>query len=278
MGTILLLGGQGMLGTAFRRVVPEDRLRAPSHATCDLLDANTVARHLDGVDLVINCAAYTNVDAAEDNEAEAERLNGTAVGRLAALCAKHGAGLMHFSTDYVFTGEASAPYPVDAPIAPINAYGRSKALGERLVRESGCEHLIVRTSWLYAPWGKNFVRTIATLAESKDELRVVNDQRGRPTHVQHLAANALMLWQRGVRGTRHLTDGGEATWYDLAKAVVELSGADCTVLPCSTETFPRPARRPSYSVLDISTSEAELGYALRPWTQALAEALSTRDE
>lgn len=210
---------------------------------------------------VIVCAAYTDVDGAESHEALANAINGDGVGALAERCKRIGATLIHFGTDYVFDGRGHTPYPVDAPLAPQGAYARSKARGEVLLRESGADHLYVRTSWIYAPWGKNFVRTIARNARIRPQLKVVDDQRGRPTSAEHLASTTLALLELGARGTFHVTDGGECTWFELARAIVEDLGlADrCTVLPCTSAEWPSPVARPAYSVLDLSRTEALLG-------------------
>ena len=151
---------------------------------------------------------------------------------------------MHYSTDYVFPGDASAPYAVDAPRAPIGAYGRSKLLGEQRSSRSAAEWLCLRTSWLYAPWGKNFVLTIAGLARERQSLRVVNDQRGRPTCCETLAWITERLLDAGERGMRHACDGGECTWFDLATDIAARVNPSCVVEPCATSEYPRPARRP----------------------------------
>ena len=231
----------------------------------DITDATALERSVPkGVRWVVNCAAYTAVDAAEEHEALANEVNGYAVGRLAERCDAVGAKLIHYSTDYVFDGTATEPYPVDCPRCPINAYGRSKAIGEELLERSGVPHLLVRSSWLYAPWGKNFVLTIAELARSRSELRVVDDQRGRPTDSRRLAEVSLGLAERGELGTFHVTDGGDCTWFDLAALVASLVNPSCRVDPCTSAEFPRPAPRPAYSVLDISETEAVMGPML-PW-------------
>ena len=183
-----------------------------------------------------------------------------------------GAKLVHYSTDYVFDGTATEPYAIDHPRSPVSAYGRSKALGEKLVEESGVEHLLVRSSWLYAPWGNNFVLTIRNLSKSRPVLRVVDDQRGRPTDSRNLAAASLQLTKSGHRGIAHVTDGGECTWFELATLVASVANPDCRVEPCSSEEFPRPARRPAYSVLDISATESELG-PMPPWQARVRDVL-----
>lgn len=272
----LLVSPDGMLGRAF---VDALAVRAPSHRglsfpELDLRDAASIESALrDRPTLVINCAAYTDVDAAESNEAAATDVNGHGVGRLARACAAIGATLVHFGTDYVFSGDASAPYPVDAPIDPRTAYGRSKATGEHELRASGCEHLYVRTSWLYAPWGKNFVRTIAKAGHERDELRVVDDQRGRPTSAEGLVRTTLALLDAGARGTFHASDDGECTWFELAAFVVGRTGGRARVVPCTTAEFVRPAPRPRYSVLDLSRTHALVAPAPH-WRDAVADVLA----
>jgi dTDP-4-dehydrorhamnose reductase len=254
---IVLIAPSGMLGTAFVRRFEASgaKYQALDHPDFDITDKNAVNTRIKAADLIINCAAWTDVDGAETNEAAATKVNGEGVANLAARAKTLDATLIHYSTDYVFNGQATEPYPVDAPLDPINAYGRSKAAGEQALKASGAKHLLIRTSWLYAPWGKNFVLTIAKLAKEKDKLRVVNDQRGRPTSSEHLAATSLKLYEQGVQGTYHVTDGGECTWYELAKHIAAIVNPNCTVEPCTSEEFPRPAKRPTYSVLDLRDSE-----------------------
>jgi dTDP-4-dehydrorhamnose reductase len=274
--TILLVSPDGMLGRAFQEALTArgDAMRSLVFPAIDLRDdASVAAAMAERPRLVINCAAYTDVDGAESHEDDANAINGDGVGRLARACAHHGATLVHFGTDYVFSGDASAPYPVDAPIAPRGAYGRSKALGERALRESGARHLIVRTSWLYAPWGKNFVRTIAKAADERDELRVVDDQRGRPSSAEAVVATTLALIDRGATGTFHATDEGECTWFELASHVAAVRRARARVIPCTTAEYPRPAPRPKYSVLDLSRTHA-LVPAARDWRDAVSDVLT----
>jgi len=259
---ILLIGDRGMLGRAFRaHFARTHRL----YTGFDLpgFDASkpeqVVALLRKPWSIVVNCAAYTNVDGAESDEHAAMRGNSTAPRLLAEACARVRIPLIHFSTDYVFAGNATTPYPVDAPMQPLGVYGRTKAAGEEAVRASGAKHLIVRTSWLYAPWGNNFVRTMAKLSREKPSVKVVDDQRGRPTSADHLAATTLALFDRGQTGTFHVTDGGECTWYEFTRAIVFALRRNCTVEPCTTAEFPRPAPRPAYSVLDLSKTESLLG-------------------
>lgn len=273
---VLLLGADGMLGRAWHELAEREGVVVQTRVfpAFDLTHREHVdALPLRHVDVVVNCTGWTDVDGAEAREADATALNGDGVGRLAEGCCAAGCVLVHYSTDYVFSGDATAPYPVDHPRAPLNAYGRSKAVGEARIEASGVSHLLLRTSWLYAPWGNNFVRTMARLGRSKASLSVVDDQRGRPTSAEHLAKASLDLVRKGARGTLHVTDGGECTWYELARAVVEQIHAACVVSPCTTAEFPRPARRPAYSVLDLGPTEALLG-PMPPWQQHVASVVT----
>ena len=273
---ILLVGDRGMLGRAFRELF--DRA-ARAYQGFDLPDfdasdpAQVAAIFRKPWSALVNCAAYTNVDGAEEHEQVAMRGNAIAPGVLAEVCQRAGIPLLHFSTDYVFAGNAERPYPVDGSVQPLGAYGRTKAAGEAAILGSGAQHLIVRTSWLYAPWANNFVRTMAKLTRDKAALKVVNDQRGRPTSAEHLAKTALALLDRGATGTFHVTDGGECTWYEFTRAIAEKLGRTCTISPCTTAEFPRPAPRPAYSVLDLSKTEALLG-PMPDWRDNLASVLA----
>lgn len=259
---VLVIGSGGMVARAWQGVltahrVPFDVLARPE---LDLASPEaTEALDCAGYRLVVNAAAWTDVDGAESREDDATRVNGDAVGSIARACVRSGSTLVHYSTDYVFDGAGQRPYLRDAPTAPISAYGRSKEAGERAIRASGARAYTVRTSWVYAPWGKNFVRTIAGLAACRDRLAVVDDQRGRPTSAEHLARATLALVMRADPGVWHVCDGGDCTWYDLACAIVAGLGAPCAVDPCGSEAYPRPAPRPGYSVLDLCETEAVIG-------------------
>jgi dTDP-4-dehydrorhamnose reductase len=276
MSELVIIGADGMLGRCWTELLTA---RGMDHigttlADLDITDPAAIERFVrPGTQWVVNCAAYTLVDAAEDHEDLANEVNGRAVGRLADRCRAVGAKLLHYSTDYVFDGTASEPYPVDHPRRPVNAYGRSKALGEELIERSGVEHLLVRSSWLYAPWGQNFVLTIRQLAKTRQTLRVVDDQRGRPTDSRKLAEVSLALAERRSRGTYHVTDAGDCTWFDLATLVAEVVNPDCRVEPCTSNEFPRPAPRPAYSVLDVSGTEDLVG-PLLPWEDRVRDVLA----
>lgn len=258
----LLISPDGMLGRAWQELLERQGCawRSVTYPQFDLTDpASIKAAATDDLDVVINCAAWTDVDGAEEREADADAVNGLGAGALAQRCCEIDALLVHYSTDYVFDGQANEPYRVDQATDPINAYGRTKLHGEQAISASGCEHLILRTSWLYAPWAKNFVMTMAKLTAEKEQLRVVDDQRGRPTSAQHLASVSLALIQSNARGILHVTDGGECSWYELTRHINEHLGHTCNVLPCTTDEFPRPAKRPAYSVLDLEPTEAIVG-------------------
>ncbi len=275
-GRVLVLGATGMVGRAWCGLLTAHGVphRALARPAFDLDSPDSVAATVEAGDrLVINAAAWTDVDGAEAQEAAATLANGDAAGALAEACGRRGAFLVHYSTDYVFNGAAERPYGVDAPIDPVNAYGRSKAAGEAAVRAVLPErHLLIRTSWVYAPWGRNFVRTIAGLAAERESLRVVNDQRGRPTSAEELARTSLGLYLAGAAGTWHATDGGECTWHGFASEIVARLGLDCRVEACATAEFPRPARRPAVSTLDVAATERLVG-GLTPWQVALGRVL-----
>ena len=272
---VVVLGAAGMLG---RATLAELTRRGVNHrglvrAQVDLARPETLETGLpQGTGSVINCAGWTYVDAAEGQDAEATAVNGRGVGELAARCKAIGALLVHYSTDYVFAGKASAPYTTDQRRAPLNAYGRSKAVGEELLEQSGARHLLLRTSWVYAPWGKNFVRTIARLAGQRPSLSVVNDQLGRPSSAEQLARVTLELMRADACGTFHVSDDGQCTWFEFAQAIVAHTGSACCVEPCSSEQFPSPAVRPSYSVLDL-TRTRQLVPDIQPWQQCLADVM-----
>ena len=261
----VILGAGGMLGRALVESAARRGIgvRALARADFDILHGDL--SRLSGARVIINAAAYTNVDGAESDRDAAFALNAEAPARLAAHCAETGARYVDYGTDYVFAGDATAPYPEDAPHDPRSVYGASKAEGERRVLAASPDHLVIRTSWLFAPWGKNFARTMVGLARDRDVLRVVNDQRGRPTFCPDLADATWSLLEAGAGGVFHGCNSGEATWYEFARELVRASGSACRVEPCTTDEFPRPAPRPAYSVLGLTRLEATIG-ALPPWT------------
>lgn len=224
--------------------------------TLDICDDKAVEAFFDTnhIEACINCAAYTAVDKAEDEPVLAEKINANAPRILAEACLRHNALLVHVSTDYVFDGQGHSPYNEDDTINPVSVYGVTKALGEKLIRESGCNYIIVRTAWLYSATGKNFVKTMLSLAETKDCINVVCDQKGSPTWAFDLADMIVFLVNRNgdkpVHETFHYTDEGITTWYDFTIAILEIAGKKCKVEPVTTDQYPTKAHRPAYSVLD----------------------------
>jgi dTDP-4-dehydrorhamnose reductase len=277
---ILLLGAGGQLGRELARA--STALSAPltglTHAEADIADESAVrgaiARHRPS--LVVNAAAYAKVDTSE-SETQAARL-GNEIGPaiLAAACAAAGAPLIHISTDYVFDGSKDGAYIEDDPIAPINAYGGTKAAGEQAVREAAPRHVILRTSWLYGEFGQNFLKTMLALAATRDELRVVSDQRGNPTSSADLAAAILAITPRlaanePVWGTYHYAGSGVTTWHGFASRIVAaqapLTGRSPRVTAIPAKDFPTAARRPANSVLDCGKFARVFGFRGRPWTE-----------
>lgn len=272
----LILGAGGMLGRALMREFPEARAR--TRAQLDLTDTPALESELeDGVDLVLNAAADTRVDVAE-TDAGHLLTNDLAVGALALLCKKLSVRLVHVSTDYVFDGKGTRPYREGDPVDPVNAYGRGKLGGENRAFESGASVLVVRTSWVFGPFGQNFPESILRKAESGvPELKVVSDQVGRPTYTQDLAHAIRLLCDGDTTGVVHFANQGETTWFDLAVETLRLAGrSDILVRPCASSEYPRPARRPGYSVLDSSLYEKTVGERPRSWRDALADHLAHR--
>ncbi|MFF4892053.1 dTDP-4-dehydrorhamnose reductase [Micromonospora chersina] len=284
MSRLLVTGSGGMLGRDLLAVLGtrEDlSVTATTRADLDITDPEAVRAAVAGHDVVINAAAWTDVDGAETREQAATAVNGDAVANLAGACAASGARMIHVSTDYVFRGDATEPYPEDAPTSPVNAYGRSKLAGERamaaLLPESG---YTVRTAWLYGAHGPNFVATMLRLAGERERLDVVNDQRGQPTWSYRLAERLVALADAALAGhaapgVYHGTASGETTWYDLARAVFALRGLDPDrIRPTTSDRFPRPAARPSYSVLAHDRWAAAKLQPMADWRSGLAEALA----
>ena len=281
---VLVTGGSGQLGRAIMDVARDSEHRfiytyMNSHdhegmVRLDITDKDAVRRVVEenSIDVIVNCAGYTDVEKAESEEDAAFRLNAEAAGLLAETARACGATLIHISTDYVFDGSRSEPYGEDAAQAPLNAYGRSKLAGELAVLAAGCPCIIIRTSWLYSPYGKNFVKTILSKSETHAMLKVVSDQIGTPTYAGDLAEFILTLLEPEnlkKTGVYHYTDEGVCSWFDLACEVCELSGNLCEVTPCETGEYPVKAARPHYSVLSKSKVKQTFAIEIPYWKDSL---------
>jgi dTDP-4-dehydrorhamnose reductase len=273
---LLVTGARGQLGRALERAAAGagHQFVGADLPELDITDRGAVLAWVAGArpDAVINCAAFTAVDAAETREAEALAVNGVAVGHLAESADAASAVLVQISTDYVFDGEAERAYREDDPVNPLSAYGRTKLAGERAAARAR-RHLIARTAWLFGE-GANFVEAIlGQIAAGRGELRVVDDQVGCPTYAEDLAAALLALLDCGAHGTLHAANAGATSWYGFAREIVRLSGAHVSVVPVGSAEAPRPARRPRRAVLDTARLAAALGAPLAPWEDALARYL-----
>ncbi|GGA11360.1 dTDP-4-dehydrorhamnose reductase [Dyella caseinilytica] len=297
---ILLLGANGQLGRSFIEhggLATRGKLFAATRdgrrfdgnpaEVADLSQPDTLPSLLDRLQprLIVNTAAYTAVDRAESEEAQATRINGDAVGVLAKWTANNDALVIHYSTDYVFSGNATAPYPISAPAAPLGAYGRSKLAGEISLRESGAHHLLLRTAWVYSSHGQNFLRTMLRLAGEREEIRIVADQHGSPTDttlIVQATLAALDTWLEAdpmrrdqLNGVHHLVASGSTTWHGFAEVIMQeaktlgLLTRVPKLTPITTAEFPTPARRPAWSVLDNTGFQQQFSYPMPDWRQGL---------
>ena len=277
---ILVIGANGQLGHEIKK---QSRLsdhefiftdiQGEDIMPLDITDPEQVQKAVtDDVDVVINCAAYNDVEKAEEDEQSAMKVNADAVGFLAAAAKKADALLIHFSSDYVFDGKSNTPYTEADTPNPLSAYGRSKLAGEKAVQESGCRHMIFRTSWLYSLTGRNFFRTIAARAAEMPSLKVVFDQTGTPTFAGDLAFLLKHIIDNDMldrTGIYHYSNEGAATWYDFAKEINDALGYTCDVQPCRTGEYPAVAQRPSYSVLDKKKVKETFGLLVPHWRESL---------
>ena len=279
--TILVTGGNGQLGTTLRLASAESHHRFvfTDIEELDITSAKAVAEFFENeeVDVVVNCAAYTAVDLAEDNEARANEINHKAIAILAKQCRQHDATLIHISTDYIFSGEENIPYAEEVEPAPLNAYGRTKLAGERAVAKSRCKHIILRTSWLYSEFGHNFVKTMQSLTSTHPDIKVVADQFGTPTYASDLAKAIVEIIeseQLANVGIYNYSNIGECSWYDFAVEIARLSNNnECKITPCTTADYPTKATRPQYSVLDKSRFISTFGIAIPEWQESLAKCI-----
>ena len=284
---ILITGATGQLGHEMRNVLAGDKrfhafftdVAGEDITMLDITDEAAVEQAVvdNDIHIIVNCAAYTAVDAAEDNEPLAARLNAEAVGIMARVAKRHGARMVHVSTDYVFDGKGCIPYTEDMPTNPQSAYGRTKLDGEQQLLDTlGRDAVILRTAWLYSPYGKNFVKTMLALGKDKPALKVVFDQVGTPTCARDLAAAIVTVmsapqWHGGVY---HFSNEGVISWYDFTLAIHRLAGiTTCDVQPCHSDEFPAKAHRPNYSVLDKTKFKTTFGVKVPYWLDSLAKTL-----
>ncbi len=286
---VLVTGGNGQLGCALRaaakgsgdRYIFTDITSFPGEETVYLDVTNQGAVEIvcdsEKIDIIINCAGYTDVDGAEGNPGAAALLNGEVPRILASVCRARRATLIHISTDYIFSGQACEPIREDAVPAPSNVYGASKLSGEKAVKDSACSAIILRTAWLYSRYGRNFVKTMNGLTRDRDSLRVVCDQVGTPTFADDLASFIVEIIgsrKLGHTGTYNYTNLGVTSWYDFATAVRDLSGNSCEISPCRSADYPSKARRPHYSVLDKTLVRKTFGVAIPHWYDSLKKCMA----
>lgn len=289
---ILVTGANGQLGNEMRivsrqsadRYVFTDVADFPGNDTVhlDITDMEAVREAVSeyDIDIIVNCAAYTNVDKAEADIDACRLLNAKAPENLAVAIREKGGLLIHISTDYVFGGVVyDAPLNEDTPTSPTGVYGLTKLEGEEMIRRSGCRHIIIRTSWLYSEFGRNFVKTMLALTSSKPSLKVVNDQTGTPTYALDLASAIFDIIENRKaedrEGIYHYSNEGVCTWYEFARTIAEYAENDeCEISPCTSEEYPSPVRRPSYSVLDKTRIKKAFGMSVPHWTDSLKKCLN----
>ena len=279
---ILVTGANGQLGNEMR-IVSQGSSDSYIFTDVDELDITNRDAVMDfvrdnNIKVVVNCAAYTNVDKAEDDEKTAELINAQAVEYLASACKANHATLIHISTDYVFGGnEGNTPRKETEPVNPTGAYGRTKLHGEQAIRKVGCNYLIIRTAWLYSEFGNNFVKTMRKLTAERDKLNVVFDQVGTPTYAFDLASVIFKIIEERrydeIQDVYHFSNEGVISWYDFAKEICELSGNECDIQPCHSDEFPSKVKRPSYSVLDKTKIKNSLNITIPHWKESLKKCI-----
>lgn len=278
--TILVTGADGQLGREMQIASRGSRNRfiftdiAGEHERLDITDPQAIADIVreNHVNVIVNCAAYTNVDKAETDPETANLLNNIAAGNLADAMKAVNGTLIHISTDYVFQGDRNIPCREDWPTEPLGVYGKTKLAGEKSIEATGCASIIIRTAWLYSPFGKNFVKTMRDLTSSRESLKVVFDQVGTPTYAGDLAETICSIIETGQldkTGIYHFSNEGVCSWFDFAKAICEMSGNTCDIQPCHSDEFPSPVARPHFSVLDKTKIKQTFGIRIPYWTGSL---------
>ena len=279
---VLVTGMNGQLGSELQVLSDKSTLNFifKSSADCDITDFAQVESVIEqnNIDAIINCAAYTAVDNAEDFQEDAHNVNHVGVKNLVEIAEKTKAKLIHISTDYVFDGEGNSPYKPSEEVAPIGVYGKSKRKGEKVILKSNAEAIIIRTSWLYSSFGNNFVKTMIRLGKERAELNVVSDQIGSPTYARDLAKACISILTNSERinqqGTvYHYSNKGEVSWCDFANTIFKLSGIDCVAHPIPTSSYPTKAKRPKYSVMDTSATAEDFNLKIDDWESALKRCL-----
>ena len=277
---ILVTGANGQLGHEMQRVAKSSNHNyiftdvADGYEKLDITNIEDIRNMVknNNVDIIVNCAAYTNVDKAESDYDTANLINNTAAGNLATAMKEAGGTLIHISTDYVFQGDRNTPCQEDWTTNPLGVYGKTKLAGEAAIATTGCNSIIIRTAWLYSQWGKNFVKTMQSLTATHDTLKVVFDQVGTPTFAGDLAdtiAHIINTGQTNKTGIYHFSNEGVCSWYDFAKLICKLSGNTCDINPCYSEEFPSPVKRPHFSVLDKRKIKETFGIKVPYWTDSL---------
>ena len=285
MDNILITGANGQLGSEIRILAAQDDANRYFFTDIDSLDIcrpDDIDRFVaeNGINLIINCAAYTDVEKAEDNKDLCTRINAEAPRHLAQSASRHGAGLIHISTDYVFDGHSCLPYREEHPCSPQSVYGETKALGERYIAESGCNAIIIRTAWLYSEFGKNFVKTMLRLGRERDCLNVVFDQIGTPTYALDLAKAILKIKDSTfVPDIYHFSNEGVCSWYDFTTEIFRQADIrSCKVRPVHTHEYPTKAARPCYSVLDKTKIKDTFGLEIPHWADSLSVCLKNMEK
>lgn len=283
MHKVLVTGSNGQLGNAIRDIILSypltDSYYFTDVAELDITDREAIRAMVasEHIDVVVNCAAYTNVDKAEEDKYTADRINHQAVEHLAVAAREAGAALIHISTDYVFGGDKNTPCREDWETDPLGVYGRTKLLGEEAIRRSGCKFLIFRTAWLYSAYGNNYVKTMLRLIAERHTLKVVFDQVGTPTYAGDLAALIVYLIDTGQmnkEGIYHYSNEGVCSWYDFAKEIAALAGHNgCDIQPCHSDEFPSRVKRPHFSVLDKTKVKKTFEITIPYWKDSLKQCL-----
>ena len=274
---VLITGANGQLGNEMRRLgaVSPNEYLFTDVAELDITDKAAVAEFVksNNVEIIVNCAAYTNVDKAEDDEATAELINATAVRNLAEAVKAVDGTLFHVSTDYVFGSEGNTPRTEDMPTNPLGVYGKTKLHGEQAIAEVGAKSIIIRTAWLYSEFGNNFLKTMLRLTAEKESLNVVFDQVGSPTYAGDLALAIFSIIEGGVyagnEGVYHFSNEGVCSWYDFATEIAAAAGHECVVLPCHSNEFPSKVTRPPFSVLDKTKIKTTFGIEIPHWRDSM---------